>query len=69
MNSELDRLFDEQGGVATSAQILASLTRHAFDTAVDTGSLERLWQGIYCRGEPDDQLRLRGLDLSSGAVV
>ncbi len=69
MNSELDRLFDEQGGVATSAQLLANLTRHAFDTAVNTCALERLWQGIYCRGEPDDQLRLRGLDLSSGTVV
>lgn len=69
MNAELDRLFNDQGGVATSGQILRHLTRHAFDRAVNAGVLERLWQGIYCRGEPDDRLRLRGLDLSAGAVV
>lgn len=31
--------------------------------------LERIWQGVYCRGEPDDVLRLRGLDLSCGKSV
>jgi hypothetical protein len=69
VNAELDRLFDSQGGVATSGQILSHLTRHAFDKAVNSGVLERLWQGIYCRGEPDDVLRLRGLDLSCGTKV
>ena len=28
-----------------------------------------MWQGIYCRGEPTDGLRLRGLDLSCGTTV
>jgi hypothetical protein len=69
MHAELDRLFDEQGGVATSGQILSHMTRHGFDIEVRTGSLERIWQGVYCRGEPDDGLRLRGLDLSAGTVV
>ena len=36
---------------------------------VATSSLERIWQGIYCRGEPDDTVRLRGLDLSCGNKV
>lgn len=69
MNPELNRLFDSQGGVATSGQVLSHLTRHAFDKAVNSGVLERIWHGIYCRGEPDDGLRLRGLDLSTGTVV
>jgi hypothetical protein len=69
VNAELDRLFDNQGGVATSGQILGHLTRHSFDSAVNSGVLERIWQGIYCRGEPDDRLRLRGLDLSAGTAV
>jgi hypothetical protein len=69
MHPELDALFDGQGGVATSGQILSYLTRHRFDAAVNTGVLERMWQGIYCRGEPDDALRLRGLDLSCGTPV
>ena len=34
---------------------------------MNTGVLERLWQGIYCLGEPSDELRLRGLELSAGA--
>jgi hypothetical protein len=69
VNAELDRLFDNQGGVATSGQILGHLTRHSFDSAVNSRVLERIWQGIYCRGEPDDRLRLRGLDLSAGTAV
>ena len=67
--NELDRLFDRQGGVATSAQILSHLTRRGFEAELNTGNLERIWQGIYGRGEPTDELRLRGLDLSCGTSV
>ena len=67
--NELDRLFDSQGGVATSAQILSHLTRRGFEAELNTGNLERIWQDIYCRGEPTDELRLRGLDLSCGTSV
>jgi hypothetical protein len=69
MNSELEELFDKQGGVATSGQILALTTRRRFDNAVNCGVLERMWQGIYCLGEPTDELRLRGLDLSTETRV
>lgn len=63
------RVFDEQNGVAGSGQILARMTRHAFESAVHSGVLERIWHGIYCRGEPTEQLRLHGLDLSCGKKV
>src|SRR6476619_3918971 len=66
---ELDRLFEEQRGVATSSQILQYLTRRGFEAELKTGNLERIWQGIYCRGEPTDQLRLNGLDLCCGSAV
>ncbi len=56
-------------GVATSGQILQHLSRRAFESAVNSGALERIWQGIYCLGEPDDGVRLRGLDLSCGTTV
>jgi hypothetical protein len=69
MDPELEELFDNQGDVATSGQILARITRRRFEAAVNCGVLERMWQGIYCRGEPTDELRLRGLDLSSGKSV
>ena len=66
---ELDRLFEEQGGVDNSSQILQYLTRRGFEAELKTGNLERIWQGIYCRGEPTDQLRLNGLDLCCGTAV
>jgi hypothetical protein len=69
MHPELDALFASQGGVASSAQILNYLTRRGFEAAVNCGALERLWPGVYCRGEPDDRLRLRGLDFSCGQAV
>ncbi len=69
MNTDLAQLFDDQHGVATSGQILALISRRAFDAELKTGALQRIWQGIYCRGEQDDFLRLRGLDLSCGTGV
>jgi hypothetical protein len=69
VDPELEKLFDGQGGVASSGQIRARMTRRRFEAAVNCGVLERIWQGIYCRGEPTDELRLRGLDLSSGSTV
>ena len=69
MDPELDTLFDRQGGVASSGQILDYLTRRGFEALVNSGVLERIWQGIYCRGEPDDSIRLRGLDYACGTDV
>nr|WP_155912619.1 MULTISPECIES: hypothetical protein [unclassified Mycolicibacterium] len=45
------------------------LSRRTFDAHLKTGSLERIWQGIYSRSEPDDWTRLRGLDLAAGKSV
>ncbi|MCV7364953.1 type IV toxin-antitoxin system AbiEi family antitoxin domain-containing protein [Mycolicibacterium neworleansense] len=69
MEPQLVRLFEEQNGVATSGQILSHMTRHAFESAVDCGALERVWYGIYCRGEPTEHLLLHGLDLACGRKV
>ncbi|MBU9763949.1 type IV toxin-antitoxin system AbiEi family antitoxin domain-containing protein [Mycobacterium sp. TNTM28] len=69
MDAELIRLFDAQNGVATSAQILAAISRHSFERAVDSGVLERIWHGIYCLGEPTEQMLLHGLDFACGKKV
>jgi hypothetical protein len=69
MQPELDALFDRQRGVASSAQILNHLTRRSLEAAVNSGVLERIWHGVYYRGEPDDLLRLRGLDFVCGTAV
>lgn len=69
MDDRLQRLFETQGGVATSGQILDLVSRYHFESVLQRRSLERIWQGIYCLGEPTDELRLRGLDLSCGRRV
>src|SRR5690349_13633636 len=69
MHPELDALFDRQHGVASSGQILAYLTRRKFESMLNSGVLQRIWQGVYCRGEPDDLIRLRGLDLACRTAV
>ncbi|MGE0218968.1 hypothetical protein [Mycolicibacterium sp.] len=69
MNDELRALFHAQRGVATTSQILTHLRRRRFEKLVETGVLERIWQGVYCLGEPTDELRLRGMDLSAGTKV
>lgn len=69
MNADLAALLDAQNGVATSGQILTLQSRREFNDDLRTGALQRIWQGIYSRGAPDDWTRLRGLDLSAGAVV
>lgn len=69
MDPQLAALFETHGGVATSEQILRVLSRRSFARAINTGVVERIWQGIYCVGEPDLGTRLRGLDLSCGTSV
>ncbi len=69
MDPQLVRLFDEQSGLASSGQILQHMTRRGFESALETGPLQRLWPGVYCLEEPDDNMRLRGLDFRCGRPV
>ncbi len=69
MNAELSRLLADQGGVVTSAQALTFLSRRGLEAQLNTGELQRVWHGIYGRGELDTALRLRGLDLAAGTTV
>ncbi|MDT5148827.1 MAG: hypothetical protein QOI01_560, partial [Mycobacterium sp.] len=65
----LDELLDEQDGVATSGQLLGVLTRRGLQSKVNAGELVKLWPGLYGRGEIDDLVRLRALDLRAGVRV
>jgi hypothetical protein len=69
VNAELGRLLDQQGGVATSAQALAHLTRRGLEIDLKCGVLQKVWYGVYGRGEITDALRLRGLDLATGTTI
>src|SRR5580693_8385844 len=68
MNAELCQLLDQQGGVVTSAQALNFLTRRDLEMDLKCGVLEKVWYGIYGRGELTDALRLRGLDWRRGQL-
>ena len=66
---DLDELLGQQHGVATSGQLLAILSRRALASMLRAGELAAVWPGIYGRGDIDDDLRLRGLDLRADAIV
>ena len=67
--TDLDNLFDAQGGVVTTAQLLGVYRRSRVDTNIRRGDLIKVWPGIYSRAEPDTMTRLRGLDLRAGEPV
>jgi hypothetical protein len=69
VNAELDRLLTTQGEVVTSDQVLSYLTRRGLEADLKCGVLQKLWYGVYCRGETTDALRLRGLDLATGSTI
>lgn len=69
MHAGLSRLLDAQGGVATCAQALTFLTRRGLEAHVKDGALQKVWYGIYGRGEVTTALQLRGLDLATGTTV
>jgi hypothetical protein len=49
--------------------LLGALTRSRLDTRIQRGDLIKVWPGVYGRDEPDDVMRLRGLDLRAGEPV
>lgn len=65
----LNDLLAAQDGVATSGQILQVIGRRTFETRLHRGELWKVWPGIYSAEEPDDRIRLRGLDLRAGEPV
>jgi hypothetical protein len=69
MHADLCRLLDQQGGVVTSAQALTHLTRRGLEADLRCSALQKVWHGIYGRGEVTTALRLRGLDLAAGTPV
>lgn len=69
MHPELDRLLVEQGGVVSTGQALTFVTRRGLEGQLKSGALQKVWHGIYGRGELTAALRLRGLDLLAGTAV
>jgi hypothetical protein len=69
VSAEFDRLLAAQSGVVTAAQALTLLTRRELESQVKHTVLQKVWRGVYARGELTTALRLRGLDLAAGTRV
>jgi len=62
-------VLEKGGGFATTAQLLAVMTRQQLDVQVKNGGLVRVWYGVYAAAEPDLLGRLAALDLFVGRHV
>ena len=69
MNAELAAIFQRQGGVATTAQIISLASRRHLEMLLDCTAVERIWHGVYSLSPAGADMRLRGLDLSCGEQV
>lgn len=55
--------------MATTAQILAIISRRRLGEMLEYAVLERVWRGVYSNGAADTARKLKGLDLACGEVV
>ena len=69
MNAELAEIFQRQGGVATTGQVLSVVSRRHLQLLLESTAVERVWRGVLSWGTADDERRLKGLDLAVGEMV
>lgn len=53
----------------TTGQALTCVSRRGLEAYLKCGVLQKVWYGVYGRGEITDALRLRGLDLAAGTTI
>lgn len=64
-----ESVFAANGGVATTRQLLAVLSRKTLEYAVGSGKLIRVRRGVYAPMQPDVGTSLAALDLAADARV
>jgi hypothetical protein len=65
----LEALFTANGGVATTRELLAVLSRKGLEYAVRAGKFIRVRRGVYSLKPPDVSARLAALDRASGTRI
>ncbi|MGE2691050.1 hypothetical protein [Mycolicibacterium pulveris] len=63
MHSAAVALLDKGDGFATTAELLAVMTRKELRVQIRNGGLVRVWYGVYAASAPDLRGRLAALDL------
>jgi hypothetical protein len=64
-----DELFALNGGLATTAQLLETMSYRSPVRRVRTGSVIRVWHGVYAQHPPSTIERLAALDVTSGKRI
>ncbi len=62
-------LFAANGGLATTRQVLAVISRKELADYLKAGALFRVWHGVYALEPPDTLIRLRALELATGKPI
>jgi hypothetical protein len=62
----INEVFALNGGLATTEQLLAVMSRKSLAAHVRAGALVRVWHGVYALEQPSTISRLAGLDLMTG---
>ena len=65
----IDEVFAANGGLATRAQVLTAMNPKTLARRVATGSIVRVWHGVYASAEPDLFGRLAALELAVGRPI
>ena len=65
----IDELFSANGGVVTTSQLLAVMSRKMLASHVRAGAIIRVWHGVYALSPPDMFARLAGVDLIAGKPI
>jgi hypothetical protein len=65
----LHELFAANGGLATTQQLLAVMSEKMVASHVRSGTIARVWHGVYSLTPPDLCTRLTALDLMAGKPI
>ncbi|ORA31503.1 type IV toxin-antitoxin system AbiEi family antitoxin domain-containing protein [Mycobacterium aquaticum] len=65
----LDGPFALHDGIATTTQLLATMTYRTLARQVRDGKVFRVWHGVYSLRPPDTACRLRALDLLAATPI
>jgi hypothetical protein len=65
----LDEVFAVHGGLATTEQLLATMTYRTLVRRIRAGEVVRVWHGVYAQKPPGTVERLAALELVTGRPI
>jgi hypothetical protein len=65
----LDEVFAVHAGVATTEQLLATMTYRTLVRRIQAGKIVRVWHGVYAQKAPNTIERLAALELVTGRPI